>query len=451
MKESKNTKMPRTPLSTPAIKGMKPASKDLSDTGENAGLRVSCGAKGTKSFYYRYRSPIHKDKTVSITFGYYPIMSLSEARQVLQELKAIRKSGRCPKTERDEEKRLEKEQVQVMALEQQAVQFTVTNLVDLYLEEYIEDRMVNGKLVAGARKKKGQSECRRTLYGDAVKQLGEFPAAQVTRKQVVEMVRVIVDRGSKVQAGNVLRELNLAYNYAIGYEYFPDDFINPALAAKEQLKLTNLKLTSTAGDRWLTDNEVRIVLKWLPNSGFSDYHKSIIQLTLWTGMRSGVICQMENHEVDLDAGTLLVPKDKSKTNTDQYIQLPSQAIDFIRQLKPHSSGYYFYSSRTETHIEQKTMTESKWRLKQVGKLTNGRSYKPEERWLDTIEDWAPHDLRRTVRTGLARLGCRREIAEAVIGHSKESLEGTYNLHSYEKDCREWLQIWADHLDTLRGS
>lgn len=108
----------------------------------------------------------------------------------------------------------------------------------------------------------------------------------------------------------------------------------------------------------------------------------------------------------------------------------------------------FPSSRTGSHIQQKSITEIKWHLKNPDKIKNGRAYKKEELWLDTIDDWAPHDLRRTVRTGLARLGCRREIAEAVIGHSKESLEGTYNLHSYDKDCREWLQIWADHLDAL---
>lgn len=61
---------------------------------------------------------------------------------------------------------------------------------------------------------------------------------------------------------------------------------------------------------------------------------------------------------------------------------------------------------------------------------------------------SPHDLRRTVRTGLSRLSCPAEIAEAVLGHSKKGIQGTYNLHAYEKECAEWLQKWADHLDAL---
>lgn len=50
-----------------------------------------------------------------------------------------------------------------------------------------------------------------------------------------------------------------------------------------------------------------------------------------------------------------------------------------------------------------------------------------------MEDWNPHDLRRTLRTNLSRLGCPADIAEAVLGHSKKGIEGTYNLHTYERE------------------
>jgi len=40
------------------------------------------------------------------------------------------------------------------------------------------------------------------------------------------------------------------------------------------------------------------------------------------------------------------------------------------------------------------------------------------------------------------------VAEAVLGHSRKGIEGTYDLHRYEAECRQWLQKWADHLDAL---
>ncbi|PHI31564.1 site-specific integrase [Budvicia aquatica] len=53
-----------------------------------------------------------------------------------------------------------------------------------------------------------------------------------------------------------------------------------------------------------------------------------------------------------------------------------------------------------------------------------------------------------VRTGLSRLGCSSEVAEAILGHSHKGIEGTYNLHGYEAEYKVWLQKWADYLDML---
>jgi integrase len=334
----------------------------------------------------------------------------------------------------------------------------VTELVELYLTRYIEDRYVVDEKspekkvkINGARKPKGQRECRRTLYGDAVKILGDYAAAKVTRKDIVRMVDTIIQRGANVQAGNVLRELNSAYEYAIGMEYFPDNFSNPALQAKEALKRTKVKLSANRGDRFLTDQELVKFYNWLPGSGYSNNHKNIMRLTLWTGMRTGVVCEAEWSEIDLDKATWFVPKEKSKTRTNQWVQLPTQAVEFLRQLKLNTNEYLFPSSRTGLPIQQKSLSEMKWHLRNPERLQNGRKFQKRQLWLDTIPDWSPHDLRRTVRTGLSRIQCPSEVAEAAIGHGKKGIEGTYNLHEYEAECRIWLQRWADHMDGLSGN
>ncbi|MES9815726.1 MAG: integrase arm-type DNA-binding domain-containing protein [Candidatus Thiodiazotropha sp.] len=176
------------PLSSRTVETMKPGDKIKSDTGENIGLRVKCGATGLKTFFYRYTSPI-TSKLVQVKIGNFPETSLAEARLKLQELKQIRRQGRCLATEAKEEKRQkqqEREQAQELEPGQrESVEksFTVEKLVDLYLTQYIEDRKSpSGKVIAGARKPKGQSETRRTLYGDVIPKLGEMAANTVTRK-----------------------------------------------------------------------------------------------------------------------------------------------------------------------------------------------------------------------------------------------------------------------------
>lgn len=448
-----NNKHGNKPLSARAIETMRPGDKVKVDTGENAGLRVTCGASGGKSFIYRYRSP-ETGKLTQVKIGNYPSMSLAEARLELARMKALRRDGVCIRAEIQREKVRQSAKIEQEKEAAEVAAFTVRDLVDLYLTEVIEDRLVVNrrtgaqKRVPGARKPKGQAETRRTLYGDAVRTLGDRSAAEVRRKHVVEMVKGILDRGANVQAGNVLRELSAAYDYAIGLGKFDDDFANPALLAKSSLKQARVRLTSVRGKRVLSDAELKKVLAWLPGSGFSVTQKNVIRLTLWTGARTGEVCKARWSDVDLDRAVWHMRD--SKNGAERYVQLPSQAVAFLRQLRLTTNTYLFPSTRTGLPIQQKSLTETKWYLRNSAKARSGAYFKPGQAWLDSIPDWSPHDLRRTVRTGLSRLGCRNEVAEAVIGHSRKGIEGTYDLHDYEPECREWLQKWADHLETLDG-
>ena len=414
-------------LTAAQIKAMRPDDSDLSDAGENRGLRVACGKGGRRTFFYRYRSPV-TGKVVQMKLGLFPSISLSEARVELKRLKELRNSGVCPSTKAKEETQAEKR-----ARNRDASRLTVKQLVNEYLKNYIEDRTLNGKLIPGARKRKGQSETRRTLYGDAVRVLGERYADEITRKDVVDLVMEIVGRGSNVQAGNVLRELSSAYEFSIGLGKFADEFVNPALLAKSSLRQAKIKLTSNRGRRVLSDKELGVFLRWLPGSVFTPTQKNILRFTLWTGCRTGEVCTAKWCDIDLKTATWHL-KD-TKTGVERYVQLPQQALDFLKQLTLTTGDYPFPSQKTGLPIQQKSITEQAWQLRSTGRMV-------------AIDHWSPHDLRRTVRTGLSRLRCPSEVAEAIVGHARSGIEGTYDLHSYENESREWLQKWADHIENL---
>ncbi|HFU4536149.1 tyrosine-type recombinase/integrase [Yersinia kristensenii] len=420
------------PLSSKAIEIMKPTDKNKADTGENRGLRVTCGASGIKTFFYRYTSPV-TNKLSQVKIGSFPQTSLALARMKLQELKLIRSEGRCPASElKDEKQRLLEE-----SQKPKAAVLTVEGLVELYLTERIEDRKSNdGKIIPGARKKKGQKEVRRTLENDAVAKLGARVAAEITRKDIVELVNGVIERGAKVQAGNLLRELSSAYEFAIGLGRFDDNFANPALLAKSSLRQTNIKLTCERGTRILSEKELAKFLHWLPGSAYTPTIKNVLRLTLWTGCRTGEVCNMAWEDVDLNKGTIHLRE--TKTGVERYVQLSDQAIDFLKILRLNSDKYLFPSQATKKPIQQKYLTENSWRLRESGQMLD-------------IPHWTPHDLRRTVRTGLSRLQCPNEVAEAVLGHTRGGVEGIYNLYKYDAECRKWLQVWADYLDSLFGT
>ncbi|MFK5599955.1 tyrosine-type recombinase/integrase [Methylobacterium sp. HMF5984] len=63
-------------------------------------------------------------------------------------------------------------------------------------------------------------------------------------------------------------------------------------------------------------------------------------------------------------------------------------------------------------------------------------------------DFGLHDLRRTFRTGLSKLGIDADTAEISIGHAREDLEAIYNRDDAIPKLRFAFAAWADHVTAL---
>jgi len=89
-----------------------------------------------------------------------------------------------------------------------------------------------------------------------------------------------------------------------------------------------------------------------------------------------------------------------------------------------------------------------WAETRLGReLTEGEEPEP----TDALPPWRLHDLRRTVATGLQRLGVRLEVIEAVLGHvsgTRAGVVGIYQRHRFEDEAREALTAWGAHLQRL---
>jgi integrase len=65
-----------------------------------------------------------------------------------------------------------------------------------------------------------------------------------------------------------------------------------------------------------------------------------------------------------------------------------------------------------------------------------------------LPHWVLHDLRRTGRTELSRLGVNADIAERVIGHAIGGLRSVYDRYEFLAEKREALARWAAHLQGI---
>ena len=57
-----------------------------------------------------------------------------------------------------------------------------------------------------------------------------------------------------------------------------------------------------------------------------------------------------------------------------------------------------------------------------------------------------HDLRRSARSGLARLGVLKDVAERCLNHAVDEIESTYNVHDYFTERAEAMQRWGAHVE-----
>jgi integrase len=435
------------PLTDITIRKLKPG-ETRKDIGEYSGLRVSKSKTGVVRFWYRYRSPITK-QLKEMTIGYYADIGLAEARVKLLHLKVKRKTGVCIATEAKNEKERQVQDSENSKLVNVLARISVRSVIDHYLTNYIEDKYeAGGKLIRkGARQPKGQWEVRNLLLGSDQRRadakankpmlgdlLGDIPMQTLTHRNVAEAIQAIYDRGSAVSAGNVLREFTNAIDFSIG-AILPDDFVNPCYQAKSAFKRRKVNLSSKPRTRVLSDAELSLLLEWLPESRFSKSQQHALQLTLMTGCRSGEVVSAKWSDISIENEVWHLRD--TKTSVERYVQLARQALELLVRVRDQKLSDTFIFPRQDgtTHIEQKRFTESAWHMRRQGSFLD-------------IDPWTPHDLRRTVRTGLARLQCPLEVGEAVLGHSKKGIEGTYNLHRYDLEAKVWLQKWNDHMESL---
>ena len=65
-----------------------------------------------------------------------------------------------------------------------------------------------------------------------------------------------------------------------------------------------------------------------------------------------------------------------------------------------------------------------------------------------LDHWTIHDLRRTVGTGLGRLGVSRFVIGRLLNHADNSVTGIYDRYQYLTEKRQALDAWADHVAAL---
>jgi len=389
------------------------------------GLRIV--ARGLRrTWTYRYKSPIDGNMR-QIKIGLWPAMPLPAAMVEWDALRARRDAGEDLAVAKRE----------AVAVKPAAV-YTVRQLCDDYLSGHVDRH----------RKARGAAEMRR-LLGAHLGAIEDRPACDITRADAFALLESLVH--IPVTAQTLRGELGAAWEYALDAGRLAPEVPNWwRLVMRGRLRSIGRQRAGEsigAGKRVLSDKEIGELVRWLPK--FSPLVSDVLTLYLWTGTRGSEIVAMEPREItqEPDGWWWTIPKAKTKNarhegSSDLRVPLVGRALAVV-QRRTGEKWLFPATLPAVGHVKQQVIGSQVYNHQPYAEVHPDRA---RERL--TVAHWSPHDLRRTVRTQLAAMGCPDSVAEAVLGHMQAGIKGTYNKYSYDAERREWLTQLADRLESL---
>ncbi len=190
-------------------------------------------------------------------------------------------------------------------------------------------------------------------------------------------------------------------------------------------------------ERVLSDAELREL--WAASGALGEPWAAILRLLILTGQRLGEVAGMAWSEIDLTAGLWTLPANRTKNGRSHTVPLSAPALDILRQVKRWRGAELVFAGPRGT--APSGFGKVKLRLD----AAMGDAARAAER---EMHPWTIHDIRRTVATGLQRLGVRLEVTEAVLNHvsgSRSGIVGVYQRHGWDREKTEALSGWAGHV------
>src|ERR1700712_5008564 len=217
--------MPRVKLTKSVIDALPTPSKDTVhwDTG-CPGFGVKITPKGRKIFVVMYRTAGAGARLRKYTIGPYGRVTLNQARVTAQKVFAAKLDGRDLAAEKKESRRR-----------------MVADRVDDLLEAYIAQHISQNRSAA---------EISRMLRREAGSAWGSRSIHEITKRDVIDVVTAIEQRGAPVAANKVLKAIKTFFRWCVGR----------AVLAQSPADGVPLPTKEVSRDRVLSDDELARIL-----------------------------------------------------------------------------------------------------------------------------------------------------------------------------------------------
>jgi integrase len=359
------------------------------------GLYLVVQPTGAKSWAVRYRVAGRPRKH---TIDGYPAIDLKAARELASEALRAVAAGRDPGREKLESR----------AIAQDTVAVVVQQFVELHCRRHNRPRHAR--------------ETTRLLERNVLPRWRARPIREISRRDVLYLLDRLAEDGP-ITANRTLSAVRKLFNWAVSRDIIA---VSPCAGVKPPTP-------ERSRDRVLSDDELCVV--WQAADKLGGPFGALIKFLILTGQRRDEAAGIRWSELDLDSRLWTIGKERAKNARTHDVPLSPQAVLIIGSLARIAGSAFVLTTTGKAPASDYSKKK-----RQINALLPA-----------DMPAWRLHDLRRSVASGMARLGINLPIIEKVLNHRSGSfggIVGVYQRHDFAAEKRLALQTWGAHVERI---
>jgi integrase len=387
-----------------AVKQAKPKDKayKLTDAGS---LFLFISPSGGKSWRWRYYAD---DKQKLLTLGMYPDVSLAKARELRDEARREKNTGRDPMQERKT----------VKLVRQIAAENSFAAVAEAWFEFWKPTKSPRHAEYVIKR-----------LRADVFPEIGGRPISAIQTTEVVAMTKKIAARGALDIAKRCFQTCGQIFRYA-GVHGLTSS--NPLAEIKPSDFLTQRTKENFAR---LDANELPGLLRQIEAYQGAAITRLAMKLMALTFVRTSELIGARWEEFDFEANQWRIPAARMKMRSEHIVPLAPQALDVLKTLRlisGHSKLLFPGERDHEKPMSNNTILGALKRMGYKGQMTG-------------------HGFRGIASTVLHEHDFPHEHIELQLAHmERKSASSAYNHAKYLVQRRDMMNYWGTFLDQCLG-
>jgi len=384
------------------VERSKPQDKDYT-LQDGDGLYLLVKTNGSKSWRFNYYRPgITPKKRALLSFGLYPDVSLSSAREKRDEARSLVASGIDPQHK--------------IKQQREHAQFQADSVFSVVAAQWFDVK----KTTVSA---DHAFDIWRSIERDVLPAVGEIPIQEIKPRHLIQALEPVKFRGSLETLRRIIQRINEIMIFAINLGLID---INPASGISYAFEKPKKEHQPSIRPERLPE-----FLSALSKANVTQQTRSLILWQLLTIVRPSEAVTVAWREIDFEKSLWVIPPEKMKMKREHVVPLCSHALAVLEQLRPISGHReYVFPSIKEPRQPMHAQTANA-AIKRMG----------------FSGELVAHGMRAIASTAMNEAGFNPDVVEAALAHlEKDEVRRAYNRSVYLDQRVELMQWWGDFVE-----